>query len=1231
MGVSSYAHRRIDAPTVQMPCGLGWEYLAVTSIRTASVPLNINGPSVVAAASALMLLPENAARLIRLHRLAALGMALDDNHVASVSPNAIRSLLKTDDIGGSAILSHEDPYSEVLIQSVSFVGGPYLVSPGSGEHTVADLENLLETAFREQWMPKDLRRPVQQLIQGLLTVSDMVLNRAGLIRGTLPGGSARTPVYVPSANRLEELSRAAFFSNDELDAHSTWLRTVIDTIALDPGDLVNPCPDDITDDRLYVFPFLRLPTGYQLVLPLDLLVTIRIHLLRFMHQEGELETFGKHWRAAAFRRVMRQLALDTSPVLLEQDDILSRYLLPIDSKRDLHIIVATDPLIDWQPDVWGIYDTQAATARLAHLVEPSVRRTYSSAETLLHLVIADSPGRSASWGIPNIEASDPMLIARSDDLEVMLHHEPDGVLGLLLFAEAVDQRRGQSISTAILDEYCSYIDHEKSFYFTDGRPPNFTVFQPADGLQPRKKYFTETDRHGVIPPLQKPVILQALRRYERDAPEIFFIEPNGSYIGYVVELHGRDVFITIDDLGADELTGIALDLIECVAYWVRECTIRSDVESLFPKAELLINLRDPEAWTKTSDWSRSYPAVVVSPSANGFTLELTETFVALLQERDNTAEQELVSALLGNLFGIADADLRSALSKVAPRGAKRMLNAFSQSEHPDMLATRLPRPLTGHEQVTAQLLDELGEWLRSPTGGNYPVGEVFGKARTELLGTGVKHLLNTLGAEVAGYDQQALLDFLIMQNESLSHDAKFKEIMLRSRLACFGESSHTVTELVEHRKKSAAAQRANRFLIEYVAAQPPVGASAVDVREYYRLLSLANELIDRATASDFLHYNIADFQVSILESGRLGLSRDASVITAMETYATESSRRSVRSAQNEDIRVDTDDFDLAEFIERSSDAMRAEFGFTLTELRAVCSGILNIATADQVTRIDRANAISRIIENTDLTEQTVNAVLDKITLTPRASFEEIKEDAWPWRYNRDMSYLRRPLVQQEAELVFGFRSIYRLGPYWVDNLLSGRLQGRAKTSEMQRCISEARGRINDAFAHSVSLRLQELGMMTCMSVKKVGKNRIVDSEGRDLGDIDVLAYHPDTNTIVAVEAKDFEIARTPAEMSNELEKLFRRKKKKKPTVELHQRRIEWLRRNVADVIDAMGINVDGALCKVTGLIVTSDPLVTPLVESSPLSVVPFDDVHLETLGLEQNRRMRKPSKRRKSR
>lgn len=147
--------------------------------------------------------------------------------------------------------------------------------------------------LRERWMDNDLYQPAFRLVHSLLIVSDLVLRRAGLQRGTLPRGSARTPLDVPGAVRLKELASAAFISSDDLDSYDPWLRMVIDTFALDPGTLTEPCDDDLTDNRLHMYPFLRLDDGYRLVLPLDLLVTLRFHFLRFAKQTVQLEELGR--------------------------------------------------------------------------------------------------------------------------------------------------------------------------------------------------------------------------------------------------------------------------------------------------------------------------------------------------------------------------------------------------------------------------------------------------------------------------------------------------------------------------------------------------------------------------------------------------------------------------------------------------------------------------------------------------------------------------------------------------------------------------------------------------------------------------------------------------------------------------------------------------------------------------------------------------------------------------
>ena len=1195
----------------------------MAGIRVDNVPRTVDGPSVVAAASALMLLPQNASRHLRLHRMAALGMALEDRQIPAASPSAIRALLKTDEVGGPNVLREEDPYSDVLVQSIDFAGGPYLVSPGSGDHTVADVKNLIDAMLRDRWMDEDLYQPAFKMVHSLLIASDLVLRRAGLRRGTLPRGSARTPVDVPGASRLKELASAAFISNDDLDSYGPWLRMVIDTFALDPGTLADPCEEDITDDRLYMYPFLRLEDGYRVVLPLDLLVTMRFHFLRFAKQAGQLDQLGRRWRAAALYRVMRLLDPDRTAILIEEDDLVARYLLPIDVRRDLHVVLATDPLTNWDTSVWGhVHDTQAVLARLAHLMAPAVRRTYSSASTLLHLVISDNPGGGAFWGVPNINHADPVLIIRSDDLEVVLHHEPDGALGLLLFAEAQDRRPGDAFVTDILDEFSIYEAFEKSFYSSDGPQPSFTVFQTGEGLAPRAKYQLEVDMHGVVPPLEPQIIVPAQRRYRSDGPGIYMVDPRSPFRGYVVELTACSVFITVD-MDGDGPIGVEADLVECVAYWVWECANRVGVLPTDPTVEIVLNLSSPESWRRPSGWSQSDPAVRVSPRGSGLTLEVTETFVALLQEGSNLAERELVSVLLDGLFGVAASDLPGTLDRVAPRGSKRMLNAFDQGHAPDMWAKELPRPLTGHAQVTAQLLDDLGDWLRSSSGGNFPTGSLNGDDRVAALNAAVGYLFQRLESEIVEYEPRGLLEYLIAQNESLLHNAKFLGIMLRSRLACFGENSEAATDLVEERKASASAQRANRFLIEYVAARPPTGTEQVQTRDYYGLLSIASEIAERGTASDFLHHRLADFEVSILESGRLGVERDHPVHQAMEMYAVNSSSRSLREAQADDLVEDSADesnrLNVADFLAMSAEATRAEFRFTFDELREVCGGLLDLGAADQVNRVDRTRAVAEISRSRGLTQETVERVLDKIVLVPRASFMSIGYDAVPWRFNRDMSYVRRPVVQQGTDLVFGFRTLYRLGPYWVDNLLSGRLQGRAETDEMIKFISQARRRINDQFAQQVARKFDRLGFTTRLSVKKFGKNRVADPDGNDIGDIDVFAFHEASNTIVAVEAKDFEVARTPVEIANEVEKLFTGKNGKRSTVELHSRRIDWLRDNVGVVTAHLSLPANTRV-RVLGAIVTSEPLIMPLVTKSPFPVVAIDDLTAEAVGAEAGRR-----------
>ncbi len=105
---------------------------------------DVDGPSLVRAAAALQLLPENIQRLVRLQRLAAIGAALPARPEAPrKSPSRLRSLLKDPLVSGPNVRSGEDPYDDLYTAEVPFHGGPHLVAQGltsRSAHTAGLLE-----------------------------------------------------------------------------------------------------------------------------------------------------------------------------------------------------------------------------------------------------------------------------------------------------------------------------------------------------------------------------------------------------------------------------------------------------------------------------------------------------------------------------------------------------------------------------------------------------------------------------------------------------------------------------------------------------------------------------------------------------------------------------------------------------------------------------------------------------------------------------------------------------------------------------------------------------------------------------------------------------------------------------------------------------------------------------------------------------------------------------------
>jgi hypothetical protein len=161
---------------------------------------------------------------------------------------------------------------------------------------------------------------------------------------------------------------------------------------------------------------------------------------------------------------------------------------------------------------------------------------------------------------------------------------------------------------------------------------------------------------------------------------------------------------------------------------------------------------------------------------------------------------------------------------------------------------------------------------------------------------------------------------------------------------------------------------------------------------------------------------------------------------------------------------------------------------------------------------------------------------------------------------------------------------------------------------MRAFVGTIRSQEPDAFTDDVAatIRARFPHVTVETRVKSLGGRRLSRPNGEDIGDIDVLVVCPSAKRILAIEVKDFSLARNPQEVASECERLF---VGEKCAVAHHAERFEWIKENLEHVLTTLNARGPRGHWRIVPLIVTSQDLMSPLFRASPMPVLSFK--HLE--------------------
>ncbi|MCI0330695.1 MAG: hypothetical protein L0196_07055 [candidate division Zixibacteria bacterium] len=1225
--------------------------------RWAAPILAYDAFDLAACIGALQLVPENADRTLRLETAGALIASLkqDDTIRPPISSRKLDAWLNGPPFA-TDIAWAEDPFDSLFAEEVTFYGGSYTVFPGIAEESSFIIRHLAKAIFlsEETFPHEQFRREVYEVIRFTLALSNEIARKSNLSRKDHPVEAPGGNVQLPRSARFRELKRAVTFTQQELTQLFSSARISDAALNLLTGELgsIRFSASNIEDGPFFAKPIIRRTDRYAVAAPFALLSALRHAIFRLARQHNVTEALANRYHAAVRDTVRQTLSFFHPKELFYEftapkdlSGIASELFFQFDSDKLLHVLLLTDDLTHYNEEEvfgrWSIGDnSEKLTAHLEH-VEKLVFSNGPAPNNILHLVIIQGIGR---WLIAGFDASGNHPVSyvqfmTAENLQTIALGEGGDPLLLWHYAQASHEiRRHCSIRTTnTLDEFYFYRKNHFSYYTSDKARPTTLLIAPGSAGLLRREIHKKRDFHGTDSYNENRVAEVTLLHSDISVPIYAPWPPTDKQLAILVEGLPINVWITAsEDVPRGQYRQLHWQFMDMVAYWMWQLTagLGPHLQGIVGRLKHLrisLKLSDGVQWfenpgQETPDEMLKYDLL----GRSHLRVSVGWSVAQRLRGADNAGERAILRELLNGFSMLSGGSLSVAaidelLNTYAPLGAKKKLFFYSTVDNPILVKNGLPRERLVQAVVESQLLDEVGTYLSSQS--TIRVGKIADSERTSILDIVVKDLFDKLENVISTLSPDGLMDWLVAYNERLVYEQEFTKFTTPTRIACFEVGQNLQRDIAKEQSDLAKAALASRFLIEYVAARPPRGVRPMSLAMYDYLLGIAAEIENWGTLSDLIHLKLADITLDVLPSARLGVDQEH-YRKAQEAFLGEfAAAEVVRSTKQwERTWRKSDSSQNPSEAEALEAAVKHEFGFSLSELVAFLSAMIrfgNQAEGEPKTS-DRGALITWLKQQLTWNEEQLAAALKLFSLGPRDSFLDPhpyrREEVYPWRFNREVSYLRRPLVLRETngktEVLWGNRHTYRAIGYLTGLCLGGRL--RAQTKEMTIYLNKFREREAKQFNDQVAELCEKIpGAIVRKRVKKIDGLPIEYKPGQSLGDIDVLVIIPKYHEIVVIEAKDLAAARTPWEMAKDLRELFHPHNGKKSTVEKHQERAKWTAEHIREVLASSDQSlVRVGRWKVTPLIVLDTESLATYLVKSPVRVVYYRQ--LEDLLLRRN-------------
>lgn len=551
-------------------------------------------------------------------------------------------------------------------------------------------------------------------------------------------------------------------------------------------------------------------------------------------------------------------------------------------------------------------------------------------------------------------------------------------------------------------------------------------------------------------------------------------------------------------------------------------------------------------------------------NSNKVLLEINSKIIYFFECDTNEKEKILFTYILKNILDMIRIDMldNGILENIFANPYRKKI-IISKYDYLNSFQFDYPRLISSTDEN--MILDDIGLYVKNELHIKY--GELNDSEKEKIFTNIVSKLYNEIFTELKRYNKEIALKCFYQEMEKILYHSMLSRERYKYDVACFPDEKENIDNNISELNKTSLSLK---FLIELLSSIKQSDSNEkIDEYGLEFLLAKGFQLIDWAYKNDLFYYKMVSTPVVLLNSNRLGLKHD-------KISAINEAFKNLRDEQTNVVYYDKlkklkEELNAEKINNQNfKNIFLCEFGYSIDQLYMFIEYLdeKSFEKKDYICKLDIQTIKKEMKYKLD--GSIIDKILDECSLSARENFLEPpspfkKSDVYPWRFNRDLSFMRRPIIRMDNNILYGTNNLYNSVFYLFDIINKGKFNARSKPmKDYMSKVNKIRGKnFNDLVFMYIS-RMNNI--IVDKNVSKINGLHIADTNGLTLGDIDVLYILPKQKKIVLIEAKDFNSVKNYYELHNEYQNLFVDTDDKKCFLTKHKRRVKWVEEHINDVI-----------------------------------------------------------------